>query len=412
MRKRLATALVVLAVLAAACGDDDDGGTVGGGDTTTTAAQDGGGPVTIEVDGKSDDVPMGTIAYFPDAVTVHPGETVKFHSVDTGEPHTVTLGTIVDEGLEAGKNLPPDTPEDKLPPAVKALEEKLPHLLPEGPGDANQFAANPCFVAAGGELPKDTACPKGPQPAFDGKQLVYNSGYLPDEATFEVELADDLAPGTYNFFCLLHRQGMTGTINVVAEDQKAQIAEQVKAAGDKKLSELAAKIKAQNDRLADTPPDKPVAGAPPEEGGEDGPPLPALLVAFNPEEISVPAGSSVTWSVFGPHTVSLNAPEDAVGPMVKAPDGTFHANPKALAPAGGPGAPPPPEGGGGDEPSPDAKPILIDGGRFDGSAFRSSGFIPSFGPPGYQYKLTFTKAGTFKVRCLIHPDMEGTVKVT
>jgi plastocyanin len=405
MRRRLATALVVLAVLAAACGDDDTS-TVGGGDTETTGAEgEKGRTVTVEVDGKSDEVDIGNIAYFPDAVTVHPGDTVEFHSNDTGEPHTVTFGTLVDEGLGAGKDLPPDTPEDQLPAAVKALDEKLPPLLPEGPGDANQLSANPCFVAAGGELPADTACPKTPQPAFDGKHLLYNSGYLPDDATFEVQLAKDLAPGTYNFFCLLHRQGMTGAITVVPEGQKAQSADEVKAAGDKKLAGFVSQIKAQNEGLADTPPDQPIAGAPPEEGEEG---VPALLLTFNPEDVSVPAGSSVTWSVFGPHTVSVNPPEDAVGVMVRAPDGTFHANEKALAPTGGPGAPPPSGG----EPSPDAKPILIDGGRFDGSGFRSSGFIPSFGPPGYQYKLTFTKAGTYEVRCQVHPDMEGTVKVT
>ena len=29
----------------------------------------------------------------------------------------------------------------------------------------------------------------------------------------------------------------------------------------------------------------------------------------------------------------------------------------------------------------------------------------------FGYKLTFTQAGTYPFRCVIHPDMEGTVKV-
>lgn len=410
--------MAVVALFGAACGDDDD-------DTTTTATTEAGGEggaeeVTVEVDGKADDFEMGTLAYFPDAVTVHPGTTVSFHSNDTGEPHTVTFGTVVDKGIEAGKRLPepegegpPDpsklTPDQKAALAdVEALDEALPTMLPEGPGDANQLSANPCFVA-GDTPPGDTEkpCPEmTEQPVFDGTHAVYSSGYMPGDETFEVELADDLAPGTYNFFCLLHRQGMTGSVTVVPEAQKAQTAEEVEQAGEKKLDELIAKLRPQAEEGANAPLERASAGAPPPEGEEE---LPALLLAFGPKELAVPVGTAVTWSVAGPHSVSFNVPEDAVGVMTKAPDGTFHANEKALAPAGGPGAPPPEESEG--PPDPKAKPVLIDGGRFDGEGFRSSGFIPSFGPPGYQYKLTFTKTGTFEVRCTIHPDMKGTVKV-
>lgn len=418
--RRLCAVLAAIALLGAACGGDDD-------EATTTATTGGeqeaaAESVTVEVDGKADDFAMGTLAYFPDAVTLHAGDTVRFHSNDTGEPHTVTLGTIVDKGLKAFNELPDevknaDGPPDpsKLTDEQKALVaeaeelEKLPHLLPEGPGDANQLAANPCFAA---DLPADTdqACPKAADPpAFDGTHAVYNSGYLPGDEVFEVKLADDLAPGTYNYFCLLHRQGMTGTITVLPEGQKAQTAEEVEQAGEKKLEEFVAELRPQAELLERTSPDKPVAGAPPADG--EGAGLPALVVEFGPKEVSVPTGKAVTWAVFGPHTVSFNVPQDAVGAFTKAPDGTWHANQKAFAPAGGPGAPPPPEGEGG-PPDPDAKPILIDGGSFDGSAFKSSGFVPSFGPPGYQYKVTFTKPGTYKVQCLIHPDMDGTVKVT
>lgn len=420
--RRLFAVLGVVAVLGAACGDDKK--TTSTATTTTAAASSEPNAITVEVDAKSSDLPMSALAYFPQAVTVHAGDKVTFHSNDIGNPHTVTLGAIVDTGLKAFNALPDEIKNSEGPPdeatiaklpadqqkLVKdalALDEKLPSLLPDGPGDANQLSANPCFATA--EPATDKACPKGAQPAFDGKQALYNSGFLPDDATFDVKLADDIAPGTYNYFCLLHRQGMTGTITVVAADEKVPSADEVaKSGADELESKFASKLRPQAAELAKTPADKPVAGPPPVEGQEE---LEASLEAFGPAEVTVKAGSAVTWTVFGPHTISINAPQDAIGAMTKAPDGTWHANDKAFAPAGGAGAPPPPEGPPG-PPDPNAKPILIDGGTFDGSAYHSSGLILAFGPPGYQYKLTFAKAGTYQIQCQVHPDMKGTVKVT
>ena len=417
--RRVLAVLAVIAVFGAACGDDDDGSDSKSSDTT--AAAGGAKSITVEVDSSSDELPMSALAYFPQAVTVHAGDTVSFHSNDSGEPHTVTFGTIVDEGLNAFNALPDEIknseePPDpsKLPPdqaalvqKAMAIDEKLPSLLPDGPGDANQFSANPCFLDTG-EPSTDSACPKGEQPAFDGTQVVYNSGYLADDASFEMTLADDIAPGTYNYFCLLHRQGMTGTVTVVAEAEKTLGPGKVEKAGTEELeTRFLSKLRPAATDLAKTPADQPVAGAPPAEGEEE---LEASLNAFGPEEVPVKAGSAVTWTVFGAHTIAVNAPQDAVGLMTKAPDGTWHANEKVFAPEGGPGAPPPPEQSG--PPDPNAKPVLVDGGSYDGTGYHSSGAILSFGPPGYQYKLTFTKAGTYQISCQIHPDMKETVKVT
>lgn len=423
MRRRQWMAVAaVLAVLGAGCGDDDESG---GGATTTAPAGGETGAITVQVDGTTDDLQMSTLAYFPQAVTVHAGDTVTFKSNDTGEPHTVTFGTIVDTGLNAFAALPdeiknadePPSEEEiaKLPADTQAnlkatgdLDEKLPALLPDGPGDANQLAANPCFLATG-DPATDAACPEVAQPAFDGTQAVFNSGFLPDDATFDVELADDIAPGTYNYFCLLHRQGMTGTITVVADDTDVPSAAEVATTAADELEErFASKLKPAATELAATPADKAVAGAPPIEGQED---LAAILNAFGPGEVEAKAGAPVTWTVFGPHTIAVNAPADANGIMVKGPDGAWHANPKAFEPAGGAGAPPPPEGDPG-PPDPNAPPVVIDGGTFDGEGFHSSGLILSFGAPVYQYKLTFAKAGTYQITCQIHPDMKGSVKVT
>ncbi len=73
---------------------------------------------------------------------------------------------------------------------------------------------------------------------------------------------------------------------------------------------------------------------------------------------------------------------------------------------------PPPAGGNGPPPSgPPPPPAIADAGTWDGTGFHSSGLVLSFPPALSGYKLTFTKAGTYSYRCLIHDNMEGTVKV-
>ena len=350
--------------------------------------------------GKTDAFTIGTLSYFPASLKAEAGSTIDFESVFTGEPHTVTFGTLVDEGMKELKAAGEEAEDEP------ASLQKLPPLLPDGPGDANQMAANPCFIDSG-DPPTDKACPKREQPEFDGTQSVYNSGFLPEGARFEVKLADDIAAGTYTYFCLLHRGGMVGTVEVV--ESGADTPETVEKAGQAGFDTLVNRLKPiaeemKKGALADLVPAAPGQVL---AGGASAEVEAALVQDFGPKELSIKTGSSVTWVVVGPHTVSFNAPEDlASSAIIKGPDGAFHANEKVFAPAGGPGAPegPPSDG-------PPGPPKIVDGGRFDGSGFRSSGIFLSFPPSLLGYKLTFTKAGTYPYECLIHPGMEGTVKV-
>lgn len=379
--RRLWAVLATVALFGAGCaGDDDDGAA-----TATEGREQGaaGERVTVEVDGEAPDFAMAARAYFPDTATLHPGDTVAFHANDTGEPHTVTFGTVGDAAVE-GFELPP--------------------LLDDRWRRANPLAANPCFVAH--VPPSGEACPRvGETPVFDGTHAVYSSGYLPGGESFEVRLADDLAPGAYDYFCLLHGGAMTGRITVVPAGQEAQTAEEVQQAGEKKLDELVAELRPKAKLVARAPAAEPVAGAPPSRRADEDEDEPARVVEFGPRRVSVPVGATVTWTVYGPHTVSFNAPEDARGVMVEAPDGTWHVNGKAIAPAASPGVPPR------RRPAVGAEAVLVDGGRFDGSGFKSSGLILAFGAP-VRYEVTFTKPGTYKVQCLVHPEMDGRVKVT
>jgi hypothetical protein len=66
-------------------------------------------------------------------VRVHAGDTVVFHQVGTGEPHTVTLGTLADAAVAAFEKLTPKQLASGNPPkSVLALYAKVPQLVAAG----------------------------------------------------------------------------------------------------------------------------------------------------------------------------------------------------------------------------------------------------------------------------------------
>ena len=404
MLKRFGLAAVTVALLAAiACG--------GGGGTKAVV-------FTVEVDGKTT-FAASFIAYFPNDVQAHPGDTVDFHNNFSGEPHSVTLGTDVDDVFSViaqacpnGGLADPDCqegPPEQYADQYNAADAKLPLLIPDDPTQPiSQAAAQPCYLATGDAPTDNSACSADQmtQPDFDGTQTFYNSGYLADDGeVFAVKLSDDIAPGVYNYYCLLHREGMSGTITVVAKDTGVPKPEDQAAAGDQALADVVAKLQPAVDDMASLTADTALAG----NFSEDAPE--AEINEFGPSDITISAGDAVTWTVLGPHSIAFNATEDARPILAKGSDGTVSLNTKAATPApeGAPGQTPP-----GPDSPPVEEPTLIDAGEWDGQGFHSSGLILSFGPgdPGYSaYKLTFTTAGTYTYICTVHPDMEGTVTV-
>lgn len=395
MARRL-TVLGAVAVVLAACGSSSKGATY-----------------DVQIDGKAPSFNGGFNAYFPNEVKAHPGDTVRFKSIYRGEPHTVTLGSLVDAGLPKALAAGPDAPDE--PAELK----KIPDLLPQGPGDANQASAQPCYLASGDPPGGGAACPKSQQrqPDFDGTQSYYNSGFLPDQATFSVKLSKKIKPGTYNYFCALHRVEMSGKITVVRSGQAVPSATKDTQGGQSQLNDLIQKLQptATAVKGGTLPPfvTQPKPGSV-LAGGATMDAQNAEVNEFGPATASIPVGGSVTWTIVGPHTISFNpTPAAAAGLLTKAPDGSFHANQEAGAPAGGPGQPPPPEGPPpSTEPNaPPPRPTVVNGGRWEGSGFRSSGFFLSFPPQLYAYRLTFTRPGTYAYVCLVHPEMTGTIKV-
>lgn len=362
----------------------------------------------VQVDAKTPAFNLATTAYFPNALQAHPGDTIRFTSVDRGEPHTVSLGTLIDAAAAAVAKLPPPAPNAPPPPDPPEIL-KIPRLIippgPNGPPSVPQSAGQPCFLASGDpSVSAKDPCPKVQQPDFDGTQSLYNSGWLPDKAVFTVMLADTIKPGVYTFMCMLHKAGMMGKVTVVEKAQPVQTTEALKVKADQQLAKIVSGLQGAVDAAAKASVDKAIAGALSQDVPD------GLVMSFAPKALAVPVGGSITWTVLGPHTVTFNGPQDAVGSFIKDADGTLRLNPKSNAPQDGPGQPPPPAPGAQRGPPPTG-PIVIDSGPWDGKTFRSSGLVISFPPVLFAYKVTFTQPGTYPFRCNFHPDMEGTVKV-
>ena len=177
---RIGLTSAVLVGMVAACGDDDDGAadTAAGATTddtsaateatteatgaTTAAATTP--PVaepaeyTVMIDGRVDEFNGVFFGYFPDKVSVHPGDTIVYHSMFTGEPHTARSARPSRRGQRLQASTPSSSPEEEPPPPeLEAAFALIPAMLPDGPGDANQNSVNPCFVAEGEEMPADRA---------------------------------------------------------------------------------------------------------------------------------------------------------------------------------------------------------------------------------------------------------------
>ena len=75
-----------------------NGSTLAG--TAVRSSATGAQTFTVNVDGFNKKTNESFLAYFPRAVTVHAGDTVRFHYVGVGEPHTVTLGTLANAAVE------------------------------------------------------------------------------------------------------------------------------------------------------------------------------------------------------------------------------------------------------------------------------------------------------------------------
>ncbi|HUR76591.1 MAG TPA: hypothetical protein VMZ22_01490 [Acidimicrobiales bacterium] len=289
----------------------------------------------------------------------------------------------------------------------------------EDEGSIAQNVGQPCFKRKGA-LPLEAATPcakaQQVQPAFDGKQSVYNSGLIRYEGvrgnSFKVKLADEIDPGTYYFYCAVHGFGQLTELKVKPKDAKvesaAEVARRARAQAEDTLRPLA-KVYRQTVRsgrltLHGEKLKGPFAGLY-AEGADH-----ALINEFLPHRITAKVNEPITWTALGSdHTISFDVPK--YFPIIEfdTPKG-IRLNPRLSRPAGGaPEIPKPDET---DEESHEdhGGPLTIDGGTYDGSGFWSSGLFGS--EPYAKYTLRISKPGTYPYACLIHPPMIGQIVVT
>jgi plastocyanin len=401
--------------------------------------------ITVRVDYDHDEFSTQFIKFFPESIQVHPGDRVVFRQDWTGEAHTVSLGTKVNEVLGVTRPLVEewgDVPEDQIPPDVLetyfAAECSLPILFgcEEGPpevegtaGDAAEEAAEgpaeeptseidptiaqPCLVESGPLPEKGAPCPSQELGEFDGTETYYSSGFIgfetDGENIFELNLSDTIAPGVYDFFCAVHGSFQSGTMEVVAPDQPIPSASEVNAQTREELNEVVEPFRQVYDAASEG---QFVFGGQQFSGNFSGlmdDRVEGLLNEFVPETIETAVGEPVTWLMFGPHSISFDVPE--YFPIYEElEDGTVRSNEEVFLPAGGAPEPPEMDGPPGMTDTDDPQPVIIDGGTWDGSGFWSSGVL--FSDAYVQYTLRFSTPGTYRYACLIHPPMVGTVTVT
>ena len=380
---------------------------------------------TVRVDFRHDEFASHYWRYFPGTVYAHPGDELIFDQEWTGEPHTVTFGTIVDEAvtkveaIEASFEEDPPETEDEIAAAMEEYEsagEVLP-VFDAYTDLGNANAVRPCYLDDGvppqgvrldhsARREPGDPCPTREQPAFDGTQAYHSSGFIapdgPHGNTYRVRLADDIEPGTYRFYCVIHFPDMQGKLIVKPSSEAIPSPSEVTATARKEIDVLARPLRdafaaARAGRAKDPNGDAidlPVAGY---HSGEE---YTVAIDEFVPKVLQAKAGEPITWTITGAHTVSFDVPEFV--PIYRTTsNGGLERNPFVDRAAGGSPKAPPVDFVKG--------PVEIDGGTWDGDGFISSGLLGS--EPFSRYTLRVSKPGRYRYACLVHPPMVGTLVV-
>lgn len=410
--------MMVLAAVVAACND--------GGQTPNDE------PVerVVLVDYRHDEFASAFLRYYPSSVRVRPGDTVRFKQSWTGEPHSITMGRVVEDLFSIPEELYQyETPEDALAAGISEEEvEKASYAATHIPGmtadqyDVYQPGANPCFVSEGTALPtfadpttgapnEAAVCPNAAvePPPFVGDEPLYNSGFISpggDEPnTFRLPISEDAKPGTYRYFCNYHWIGMSGVVEVVDAGTRIPSQAEVNQRARAEIAGDAAEPRRRIRQAADGDfggLEPPLAGRSSNDDPDDDP---VVVNEFLPRRVLGEVGEPLTWTVDGaPHTVSFNVPK--YFPSLDVSGGRIVWDPRSFRSVGWT-FPEPVHRDQPDESALGADGQDVDAGGWDGRAFHSSGVLE----PGDTFTLTFTRAGTYPFACLLHPQMVGVVEI-
>lgn len=261
---------------------------------------------------------------------------------DLADALTVTVAavppssTVPDAADGVGDTADGGPPSDERPAAPSTADVVIPD---------RRFTPREVTITAGGTVTWRNQDGSHTVTADDG---TFDSGVFEDGQAFSRTFA---TAGTVTYLCRLHPE-MTGTVTVVGAGDGAAGATDVVATPRPATSESAGPTPPQ---AADAPsPSSTATPAPRPSSRPGGRTLEVVDFDFVPAQVSVPAGTTVTWVNRGraPHTVTAT----------------------------------------------------------------SSGSSPSFDSglvdPGASYRQAFPEAGTFAYLCTLHPAMTGRIVVT
>jgi plastocyanin len=287
-------------------------------------------------------------AYFPAEVRVSGGDTVRFRNRSTEAPHTITFGVLADRSNQ---------------PAIVTASGENPVVVQ--PCDIDDEPTAKLRKCGGKELKP-----------YDGSGY-WNSGYLnpstaPKSAgakNVAVKLADDIPAGNYTYLCILHPL-MSGAITVVEDESDRSEISDVRTAMKEDAAAEREKAEGFEEPEIDIDGDEATVTA---GWGDEV----TSVNRFGPAETEFDAGTTVHWEVdspYEPHTVTFEPSFEGLPP-------------EAFAPGG-----------------------VKSGDDYTGG-FTNSGLIASGGPFEGDFSLRFPQAGTYEYSCVLHPGMDGTIKV-
>lgn len=359
---------------------------------------------TIREEGRR--YPSVFLAYLPSKVPLHASDEVNFQLQDTGEPHTVAMGTLIDAAVQAAEALGPSASLRQLEglKEMKKVPSVFPGALKGEVPKVNPSAAERCFLDEG--APSKATCADTDQPDFSGRQAFFSSGVLEEGEPFRITVAPNASAGTYRFMCLVHRSAMTGALEVRPKDAERPAVADLRTEADNEEGEVASSLE----------PAARVAGVAAFDAKGKGPVLAAtgprglsraFIAAFIGDEVKAAVGEEVVWNVHRTHTISFRPSRDAKEGLVIDDDGGgVKVNEDAWTAVGSTKVPadvyrvPPTK-----------KSFAIDGGTWSGEGEWSSGVIRATPPTKVTYTMRFSAPGTYAYSCLIHPSMRGKVIV-
>ena len=345
-----------------------------------------------------------------------PGDTVVFHWAGIGEPHTATLGTLADSAVQQFNSLPAASRQANRPPppAMQALDATVPSLFPQGPGDATQSVANPCYqrsrAGGHGRLPELAARAArlrrdAPTTTAAGSTRARSGPSISRAAS---------SPGTYRFMCALHREEMQGKITVAPASKTIMSPAAQFALGAEAVREGGRAARSPARRSAPGAAAVPHVTLPGAEPGARRLGRAELerrrSTSSGLQTVKIPVGGSVTWWLLGAALDHVQLRQDER----RHPRGSAgrhrarRTRRRSRRRAGRASRRPRTAGR-----SQGIHFKLVASSSWNGAGLPQLGRLHnSFGPPVIEgYKLTFTKAGTYHYLCTVHDHMKGTVVV-